>query len=263
VHFDAEWLNINPLAFRSRDLDQTFLVMMALMSGMGTLYDNPMLEICDLVRSDAQHNRLLDVPYFEVKPGELIRVVGPTGSGKTILLRSVALLDRPVSGEVTFEGRSIDDRMIPQFRATVQYVAQRPSVLAKTVGEDIATPFALQVHAHRSLNKQTLEGQLQQVDLPISFLSRSTRDLSGGERQLVALLRTLATDPQVLLLDEPTAALDPQTTLRVEDLLSTWLQEAPQKRAIVWVSHDREQFERLPGRTCHLKSGRIETEARI
>jgi putative ABC transport system ATP-binding protein len=83
-------------------------------------------------------------------------------------------------------------------------------------------------------------------------------NLSGGERQIVAMLRALLVVPAVLLLDEPSAALDPQTTATLEQLVDTWHAEEPSKRAYVWVSHDTAQAQRVADRIIHLRDGTLE-----
>src|SRR5262249_906755 len=92
------------------------------------------------------------------------------------------------------------------------------------------------------------------------FLAKSSRDLSGGESQLVGLVRALQLDPAVLLLDEPTASLDPATTRAVEGLLEDWLDADPSARALVWVSHDADQVRRMTDRRVYLRAGRLESE---
>ncbi|MCA1657197.1 MAG: ATP-binding cassette domain-containing protein, partial [Actinobacteria bacterium] len=99
---------------------------------------------------------------------------------------------------------------------------------------------------------------LAQLGRDEAFLEKKARDLSGGEGQLVALARTLQLDPSVLLLDEPTASLDPKTTLAVESLLQSWARERPGERAFLWVSHDQEQARRVSHRELRVEAGRIE-----
>ena len=94
-----------------------------------------------------------------------------------------------------------------------------------------------------------------------SFLANRVADLSGGEIQIVALLRAVQLDPSVLLLDEPTAALDGQTTTAVEQLLKDWVAESPDNRAMVWVTHDTDQAGRVAERTLCIQRGRLRHSA--
>ena len=90
-----------------------------------------------------------------------------------------------------------------------------------------------------------------------TFLAKKQHELSGGEAQITALLRAMQLEPEVLLLDEPTAALDDVATKAVEQLLDRWLCEQPNERSIVWVTHDRDQARRVCDRILHLERGRL------
>jgi putative ABC transport system ATP-binding protein len=93
-----------------------------------------------------------------------------------------------------------------------------------------------------------------------TFLEKSSRDLSGGEAQIVALIRCLQLDPAMLLLDEPTASLDRATADTAEDLLYRWQHEASRERSFIWVSHDLEQAKRMSDRNLRMHVGGIQTE---
>lgn len=184
-------------------------------------------------------------------PGESLAVVGPSGVGKTLLLRTLAGLRSADAGEVWFDGRRLDDWWLPGYRAQVVYLAQRPGLPDGSVRDALAAPFALRVHRQRSFAPADALRCLSQLDLPPAFLDQATDDLSGGEAQVAALVRALLIQPRVLLLDEPTAALDPERTLRVEALLRAWLTDDAQ-RACIWVSHDAAQVARVSDRVLAL-----------
>ncbi|HEX6199680.1 MAG TPA: ATP-binding cassette domain-containing protein [Thermoanaerobaculia bacterium] len=196
-------------------------------------------------------------------PGDRLAVEGPTGAGKTVLLRALALLDPVDEGEVRFRGRSPADREVPAFRRRVAYLHQSPALAEGTVEENLRLPFRLAVHrngggagAGARFERARAVELLAALGRDEGFLGREREDLSGGERQIVALVRLLQLEPEVLLLDEPTAALDPTTTGNAEELLSAWAAAAG--RAWIWVSHDAEQGARLADRRLRLAGGRIE-----
>lgn len=188
---------------------------------------------------------------FELRPGESLAVTGPSGVGKTLLLRTLAGLRSADAGEVWFDGRKLGDWWMPEYRARVVYLAQRPGLPDGVVNDALAAPFALRVHRHQRFAREDAVRLLTELDVPSTFLDQATDDLSGGEAQVAALVRALLLEPSVLLLDEPTAALDPQRTQRVEASLRAWLADGPQ-RACVWVSHDAAQVERVSNRVLAL-----------
>lgn len=224
--------------------------------------NTPLVEARDLSRRDPQRSTwLLDAITFRVHAGERIAVVGPTGSGKTLLLRSLALLDAAHSGAVLWNGRPVLPHQVPEYRSRVMYVHQRPVLPRGTVEACLRQPFELKVYSRKRFDEALAINWLQTAGRDAAFLAKASSDLSGGERQLTALFRALQLDPSVLLLDEPTAALDAKATQGVEELLSRWLDEKRIGRAIVWVGHSAEQVQRVADRAVHLESGRLTGEA--
>jgi putative ABC transport system ATP-binding protein len=200
---------------------------------------------------------LLDGVTLAIEPGSRTSISGPSGSGKTLLLRALAMLDPLDRGEIRFEGRPIVREAIPEYRCTVVYLHQRPALLARRVEGALKRPFELNVHRDRLFPRARIVQLLDQLGRAESFLDKPVAELSGGESQLVALLRAVQLDPKVLLLDEPTAALDPEATAAVETLVNGWLAEAPDVRSIVWVTHNAEQAARMGGHMMRIECGRI------
>lgn len=188
---------------------------------------------------------------LEVRTGERLAVSGPSGVGKSLLLRELAGLDALEGGEVWLRGKPQSAWPMPRFRAEVMYLLQRPAPASGTVGAHLAEPFGFKIHAGKSYCPEEASHLLQQLGRPPAFLDQDAARLSGGEAQLVALVRALLLSPTVLLLDEATSALDAETAEGVEAVLRNWLDTGP-ARALVFVSHDRAQQERFATRIQHL-----------
>lgn len=195
-----------------------------------------------------------------IGPGERLGVLGPSGAGKSVLLRAVARLDPLDEGSVRWEGREVRGDDVPAYRRRVVYLHQRPALLEGTVEENLRFPFTLRAHRDQAFDPERAEAMLTRLGREPGFLSKNGRDLSGGESQIVGLVRTLQLDPSILLLDEATASLDPAATAAVEGLLGDWLAEDPDGRALAWVSHDADQARRMTDRRVFLRAGRIESE---
>lgn len=185
-----------------------------------------------------------------VAPGERWAIRGPSGSGKTLLLRTLAGLE-PCNGELLLDGKAFVAWWPPAWRSQVAYLSQRATLPEGTVEAAFKAPFAYRVHRGKTLDQAWLQHSLDALELTPVFLSQQTSGLSGGEAQLVALLRTLLLGPRILLLDEATASIDPARTARVERLLDDWLQEKPD-RACMWTSHDEAQLARVSTRSLVL-----------
>lgn len=200
---------------------------------------------------------LLNQISLSVHGGDRLALVGPTGSGKTLLLRSLAMLDPVDAGEIRWQGKRVPGNEIPEFRSRVIYLHQRPALVEGTVEDNLRQPFSLQVHKKKPFRRERIVELLESLGRDESFLSKQQSDLSGGEAQLTALLRAIQLDPRILLLDEPTAALDSKATDMVETLVGQWLDEQPARRATAWVTHDREQARRISPTVLQIHDGKL------
>ncbi len=177
-----------------------------------------------------EHLQVGDLPplTFEVADGECLAVEGPSGVGKTRLLRAIADLE-PAAGQVFLNGAERDEMPGPQWRTHVRYCGAEPAWWTDTA----RAVFPSTARLERLLHSLALEPDV--LDRPIAVLST-------GERQRLALARALVDEPEVLLLDEPTTALDAQAAALAEELIKFHMLSG---RSAVLVSHDRGQIERL------------------
>jgi len=221
-----------------------------------------LLEVKHISRRDRRtQEQLLEGISLTVAGGERIALRGRSGSGKSLLLRAIALLDPLDQGTVTWGGENVAGTVVPEFRRHVIYLPQQAIVAEDSVEEALRRPYLYRSSRTKTFDAaQTLE-RLKQLARDRAFLDKRTADLSGGEKQITALLRALALQPDVLLLDEATSALDPETTTAAEQLIDSWQREKTDERACVWVSHDVAQSGRVAQRILHIEAGRLQGEA--
>lgn len=180
---------------------------------------------------------------FDLQPEQRLAVPGPSGTGKSVLLRTLAGLEPLEAGEVLFHGKPQQAYAMPKYRAAVMYLPQRAVLAGETVEEVLCLPFRLQVHAGREYSAGEAAALLESVGRGPEFLELDAATLSGGEAQIAALVRALLLRPSVLLLDEATSALDAGSIAGAEALLLRWA--AGGDRALIFISHDPAQGERL------------------
>lgn len=213
-----------------------------------------LLEIKNLSQRLGGRDILKDV-NLSVERGEVFTLIGPTGAGKTTLLRLIDLIDWPTSGEIYFDG--IDTARTKarlEIRRRLAFVLQKPVVFNTTVYENIA--YGLKWRGLSKNNIHTkVSGILDMVGLS-AFKNRNARTLSGGEVQRVAIARAIVTEPEMLLLDEPTANLDPVSTTGIEELITDIIKKY--ETTIVMASHDMSQSQRLADRVGVLLNGEIQ-----
>lgn len=213
-----------------------------------------MLEAIGLSRSDDLSKAVLLHPCdLTIAPADRLVITGPSGAGKSVLMRALALLDRP-SGELRWHGKPVARSHVPAYRSAVAYVRQRPALFDGKVEDNLRVPFGLHIHRHRTYDRAAALDYLSTAGRQSAFLEQRADDLSGGEQQLVALVRTLLLAPTMLLLDEPTASLDPQTVLAVEAMIDHWARHTPHA-ALAWVTHDLAQARRIGNRFATLRAG--------
>ncbi len=187
---------------------------------------------------------------FRISAGEILAVTGPSGAGKSTLLRLLNRLEEPTSGTIRLDGKDTHTLVPAELRRRIGLVMQRPFLFPGSVRTNIA--FGPAQHG-TNLSEHALESMLEEVGLP-GYASRDAGTLSGGEAQRVALLRTLANQPELVLLDEPTTALDAANRQSVEELILRLIRE--HKLTCIWVTHSPEQA-RLADRVLRLESGRV------
>ena len=194
---------------------------------------------------------ILSAVSFDVCAGELLGIVGPSGSGKSSLLRLLNRLDEPTSGTVFLDGP--DYRQIPprQLRRRVGMVTQRPFLFPGDVADNLRFGPA---QRGESLPDSEITSLLDRVGLP-GYANSDAAVLSGGEQQRVSLARTLANQPEVLLLDEPTSALDEESKHGIESLIAGLVRD--HRLACVMVTHDRDQARRICQRVVLVEAGRL------
>jgi len=199
--------------------------------------------------------RILDGASIVVKPGEAVAIQGPSGSGKSTFARALATLVEPDEGSVLLGGRQAHRIEPTSFRTRVAFLAQQPAMFGGTVRENLETGPSL--HGKSLADAQARELMLA-VGLDPSILPREASTLSGGEKQRVALARALANEPEILLLDEPTAALDPDAGERIVALLRDL---SARGLSMVMVTHVEEHARALGGTRYRCERGRLSEDA--
>ncbi|OGT27653.1 MAG: hypothetical protein A2Z17_01750 [Gammaproteobacteria bacterium RBG_16_66_13] len=192
----------------------------------------------------------LRVDDLEIRRGEIFALVGPTGSGKSTLLRLLHLLETPTSGTLEFEGRSVVHPAELAIRRQITMVFQRPLLLRGSVLDNVSYGANLRRHRDPGKARRLLDC------LGLAPLANAPAfPLSGGEIQRVAVARAMAIETPVLLLDEPTANLDPAHVLRIERIIRSRREDTA--TTIVIVTHNLLQARRLADRVAVLLEGRL------
>ncbi len=197
---------------------------------------------------------IVQIEHLEIYEGEILAIVGPSGAGKSTLLRLLNFLEQPSSGYLTF-AQSSRNGSAPSLetRRKITTVFQTPVLLNRSVAANVAYGLKVRGQDKKAIDQAVAE-VLERVGLG-KLTHQSARTLSGGEAQRVALARALVIQPTVLLLDEPTANLDPYHVKLIEDIV---VEENRQRgTTVVLVTHNVFQAKRLAHRTALLLEGRL------
>jgi len=215
----------------------------------------PLIELQNIGKKFENLTAVQDV-NLKIFEGEVFSLLGPNGSGKTTLLRIMAGIEKPTRGEVRFRGAKVDGNNAHKARLATTMVFQKATLFNTTVYKNIA--YGLQLRGYpKNETEHKIKEALKTVELE-GYEKRQAKKLSGGEQQRVALARALALDTDVLLLDEPTANIDPKNVSIIENVLS--LVNKEKGATMVIATHNVFQAETLANRAALLLEGRIVKE---
>ncbi|MEO1770904.1 ABC transporter ATP-binding protein [Candidatus Enterococcus ferrettii] len=196
----------------------------------------PLLEIKNISYQPDQQLIINHINML-VEANDFLTISGPSGGGKSTLLRLIASLATPTSGEIIFSGRNQSDYPYTEYRRHVSYCFQQPTLFGDSVRDNLIFPYQIR---GKIANEESMLEHLQMVDLPKSYLDKPITQLSGGERQRVALIRNILFLPRILLLDEVTAGLDERNKAIIQQLIAQIHQN---KVTILQVTHDEAEIQ--------------------
>ena len=201
--------------------------------------------------------KAVDDLSFNIKEGEFFVLIGPSGCGKTTTLKMINRLISLTEGFIYFKGKPISDYPVYEMRWDIGYVLQQIALFPHlTIKENIAQVPQMKKWKEADIDKR-IDELLNMVGLePELFKDRKPDELSGGQQQRVGVVRALAADPPVILMDEPFSALDPISREKLQDDLIALQQKI--KKTIVFVTHDIQEAMKLADRICLLNKGHVE-----
>jgi putative ABC transport system ATP-binding protein len=202
------------------------------------------------VNNTRARTRILDGLDLKVNKGELVTIMGASGSGKSTLLRLINRLSEIDSGIILLNGNDIRSHVPMELRQKIGMVFQVPVVFKGSVRDNLV--FGIKLWGANT----GIETLSMGAGIPEDLLDADAGQLSIGEKQRVCIARALANQPEILLLDEPTSSLDAVSAQRIEKLLLDLQKE--RDLTILWVTHEKEQVERIRGRRLILRDGRLE-----
>ncbi|GAB6149694.1 betaine/proline/choline family ABC transporter ATP-binding protein [Clostridium novyi] len=206
------------------------------------------------VKKTFQNTEVLKDINLKIEKGELVVLIGPSGCGKTTTLKMLNKLIKPTSGKIYINGEDISKKDSIKLRRNIGYVIQQTGLFPHmTVGNNIGLIPYLEGWEDEKIRNKTIE-LLNMVGMePKKYIDRYPNELSGGQQQRIGVARAFATNPEIILMDEPFSALDPITRNQLQDELFN-IQEK-MKKTIVFVTHDMDEALKLADKICIMKDG--------
>lgn len=216
-----------------------------------------MIEIKNIVKI-AGEKVILDDISLTIESGSFVVLIGPSGCGKTTTLKLLNKLIEPTSGEIYIDGKPISKEDPIKLRRNIGYVIQNIGLFPHlTIKENIELIPKLKGDKSEEEISETTERLIKMVGLdPDEFLYKYPTELSGGQQQRIGVIRAIATDADIILMDEPFSALDPITRTQLQE----WLYELQQelKKTIIFVTHDMDEALKLADKICIMQGGKIQ-----
>ena len=181
--------------------------------------------------------KILNNINLDIEKGKYLTVIGPSGSGKSTFMRILASMISATSGEVLFNGKPISGIEPTEYRRKVSYAFQQPTLFGKTIKDNLAFPFEVR---NQEFDEAKVISYLKMVNLDETYIDKSVNDVSGGEKQRIAMLRNLIFPPEVLITDEVTTGLDTENKRIVHKMLEEFNKRGV---TILRVTHDESEIE--------------------
>jgi tungstate transport system ATP-binding protein len=211
---------------------------------------NSIFKITQLVHG-YENQGVLNVNHLAIKQGEILSIIGPSGAGKSTLLRLLNFIEEPNSGTILFDQQYNHTTVTLSQRRRITTVFQNPALLQRTVLKNLS--FGVSLHGKKVIKKEMIDW-VERLGLS-GLENKSAKKLSAGEAQRVALARALLVKPDVLLLDEPTANLDPYNVRLIEEVVLE--ENQTNQTTLVLVTHNIFQAKRISHRTALLLGGKL------
>jgi ABC-type uncharacterized transport system, ATPase component len=212
----------------------------------------PLLKFQD-VSFESEDKFILKNISVDIEPGDFISIIGPSGSGKSTFLKLCSHLISPTKGTIAYKNKNITDYNPIELRRNIVYCFQTPYLFGDTVVENIHFPFSIR---NIKPDQRKIDDLFSMFHMPEDFLHKDVRNLSGGEKQRIALIRSLLFMPDILLLDEITSALDAGNASIVENVIADLNKKGT---TVLWITHNLEQSRKYANTLLTIDTGEIKS----
>lgn len=201
---------------------------------------------------ESDNTQILNGISFEVDKGDCISIVGPSGSGKSTLLKLCADLLEISKGSIYYRDKIYSEYEPLELRKNISYCVQTPFLFGNKVIDNLEFPYKIRKD---TFNKEKIVELLKRFNLDENILYKDINSLSGGEKQRISIIRTLAYTPDILLLDEATSALDKENSNKVEEYIKALNENGT---TVIWITHNIDQSEGIFNKRIVIEDGKID-----
>lgn len=208
---------------------------------------------CKDLTIDISNKRILDSINLDIYKNEHIAFVGPSGGGKSTLLRALLGFIAPSKGEIFFKNEFLSIRLLEDLRRQIGTLFQEPKISGETVRDALLFPFSFVYNKKKNIDNDRLENEISKAGLSKDILISPLKNLSGGEKQRIALIRSLLLDRSIIFADEPTSALDKESREQLSKMLLS------KNKTVLIITHDEELANKCD-RVIKIVNGKIAEE---